>query len=84
MIFRQLQRTVGLVFISFDVGAIDVIYPEILLSQAKPPTQLNRRVEVLTCRHVSPPTSIALTSKLMKTEPNRPLSLSEDRRHRRM
>ena len=40
---------------------------EILLSQAKPSTQLNRRFEVSTCRHVSPPTSIAPTSKLIKT-----------------
>ena len=55
---------------------------EILLSQVKPPTQLNRRFEVSTCRYVSPSTSIAPTSKLMKTEPNRPLQLSED--HRRM
>ena len=58
---------------------------EILLSKAKPSTQLNRRFEVSTCRLVSPPTSIAPTSKLIKTEPNRPLHLSEDhRRHRRM
>ena len=58
---------------------------EILLSKAKPSRQLNRRCEVSSCRHVSPPTSIAPTSKLMKTEPNRPLHLSEDhRRHRRM
>ena len=58
---------------------------EILLSKAKPSTQLNRRFEVSTCRHVSPPTSIAPTSKPIKTEPNRPLHLSEDhRRHRRM
>ena len=58
---------------------------ELLVSQAKPSTQLNRRFEVPTCRHVSPSTSIAPTSKLMKTEPNRPLRLSEDhRRHRRM
>ena len=49
---------------------------EILLSQVKPPTQLNRRFEVSTCRHVSPSTSIAPTSKLIKTEPNRPLHLS--------
>ena len=56
---------------------------EILLRQAKPSTQLNRRFEVSTCRHVRPHTSIALTSKLMKAEPNRPLNLSEDhRRHR--
>ena len=34
---------------------------EILLSKAKPSTQLNRRFEVSTCRHVSPPTSIAHT-----------------------
>ena len=55
-----------------------------LLSQAKPSTQLDRIFEVSTCRHVSLPTSIALTSKLIKTEPNRPLHLSEDhRRHRR-
>ena len=32
---------------------------EILLSKAKPSTQLNRRFEVSTCRHVSPSTSIA-------------------------
>ena len=58
---------------------------EILLSQAKPSTQLNRRFEESTCRHVSPPTSIAPTSKHIKTEPNRTLHLSEDhRRHRRM
>ena len=58
---------------------------EILLNQAKPYTQLNRRLEVSTCRHVSPPTSIAPTSKLINAEPNRPLYLSEDhRRHRRM
>ena len=58
---------------------------EILLSQAKPSTQLNRRFEVSTCRHVSPPTSIAPTLKLIKTEPSRPLHMSEDhRRHRRM
>ena len=58
---------------------------EILLSQVKPPTQLNRRFEVSTCRHMSPSTYIAPTSKLIKTEPNRPLHLSEDhRRHRRM
>ena len=36
---------------------------EILLSKAKPSTQLNSRFEVSTCRHVSPPTSIAPTSK---------------------
>ena len=58
---------------------------EILLCKAKPSTQLNRRFEVSTCRHVSPPTSIAPTSKPIKAEPNRPLHLSEDhRRHRRM
>ena len=58
---------------------------EILLSQAKPPTQLNRRFEVTTCRHVSPPSSITHTSKLIKTEPNPPQHPSEDhRRHRRM
>ena len=58
---------------------------EILLKQARPSTQLNRRFEVSTCRHVSPPTSIAPTSKLIKAEPNRPLHLSEDhRRHRRV
>ena len=51
---------------------------EILLSKAKPSTQLNRRFEVSTCRHESPPTSIAPTSKLIKTEPNRPLHLTED------
>ena len=39
---------------------------EMLLSQVKPPTQLDRRFEVSTYRHVSPPTSIALTSKLIK------------------
>ena len=38
---------------------------EILFSQAKPPTQLNRRFEVSTCRHVSPPTSIAPKGGLM-------------------
>ena len=42
---------------------------EILLSKAKPSTQLNRRFEVSTCRHVSPPTSIAPTSKLIKHNP---------------
>ena len=42
---------------------------EILLSKAKPSTQLNRRFEVSTCRHVSPYTSIAPTSKLIKAEP---------------
>ena len=58
---------------------------EILFSKAKPSTQLNRRFEVSTCRHVSLSTSIAPTSKLIRTEPNRPLQLSEDhRRHRRM
>ena len=58
---------------------------EILLSQEKPPKQLNRRFQVSTCSHVSPPTSIAPTSTLIKAEPNRPLHLSEDhRRHRRM
>ena len=58
---------------------------EILLSQAKPSTQLIRRFEVSTCRHVSPPTYVAPSSKLIKTEPNRPLHLSEDhRRHRHM
>ena len=31
---------------------------EILLSQAKQSIQLNRRYDVSTCRHVSPPTSI--------------------------
>ena len=51
---------------------------EIFIRKAKPSTQLNRRFEVSTCRHVSPPTSIAPTSKLMKTEPNRPQHLSED------
>ena len=56
-----------------------------LLSQAIPSTQLNRRLEVSTCRHMSLPTSIAPTSKLMKAEPNRPLHLSEDqRRHQRV
>ena len=49
---------------------------EILLSQAKPSTQLDSRFEVSTCRHMSPPTSIAPTSKPIKTEPNRPLHLS--------
>ena len=58
---------------------------EILLSQAKPSTQLSRRFEVSTCRHMRPHTSIAPTSKLIKAEPNRPLHLSEDhRRHRRV
>ena len=58
---------------------------EILHSQVKSPTQLNRRFEMSTCRHVSPPTSIAPTSKLIKTEPNRLLYLSKDHRcHRRM
>ena len=43
------------------------------------------RFEVSSCRNASPPTLIAPTSKLIKTEPNRPLHLSEDhRRHRRM
>ena len=51
---------------------------EILLSQTKPSAQINRRFEGSTCRHVSPPTSIAPTSKLIKTEPNRPLHLSEN------
>ena len=56
---------------------------EILLNQAKPPMQLNGRFEVSTWRHVSPSTSA--TSKHIKTEPNRPLHLSEDhRRNRRM
>ena len=32
---------------------------EILLSKAKPSTQLNRIFEVSTCRHVKPSTSIA-------------------------
>ena len=49
-----------------------------LLSRAKPSIQLNRRVEVSTCSHVSPPKSIAPTSKLINTEPNRPTHLSED------
>ena len=40
---------------------------EILLSKAKPSTRLNCRFEVSTCRHVSPPTSTAPTSKLIKT-----------------
>ena len=58
---------------------------EILLSQARPSTQLNRKFEVSTCRHMSPPTSIAPTSDLMNTEPNRTTHMSEDhRRHRRM
>ena len=57
---------------------------EILLSQTKPSMQLTGSVEVSTCRHVSPSTSIPPTSKLIKTEPNRPLHLSEDHRHRRM
>ena len=58
---------------------------EILLSQVKPPTQLSCRFEVSTCHHMSPPTSIPPTSKLIKTKPNRPLHLSEDhRRHQRM
>ena len=58
---------------------------EILLSHAKPSTLLNRPFEGPTCRHVSPPTSIAPTSELIKTEPTRPLHLSEDHcRHRRM
>ena len=39
--------------------------------------QLDRWFEVSTCRHVSPPTFIAPTSKFTKTEPNRPLHLSE-------
>ena len=42
---------------------------EILLSKAKPSTQLNRRFEVSTSRHVSLPTSIAPTSKLIKQNP---------------
>ena len=54
---------------------------EILLSQVKPSTQLNRRFEVSTCRHVSQSTSVTPISKLKKTEPNRPLHLSEDHRH---
>ena len=54
---------------------------EVLLSQGKPSTLLNRRFDVSTCRHVFPPTSIAPTSKLTKTEPNRPLHLSEDHQH---
>ena len=58
---------------------------EILLSQAKPSKQFNGRLEVSTCRHVSPSKSIAPTSRLIKTEPNRPLHLSEHhRRYRRM
>ena len=58
---------------------------EILLSKAKPSTQVSRRFEVSTCRHVSPSMSIAPTSKLIKTEPNRSLHLSENhRRHRPM
>ena len=73
------QRRSGLCNLSFEEKV------EILLSRAKPSTQLNRRVEVSTCRHVSPPTSIVPTSILIKTEPNRPLHLSEGlRRHRRM
>ena len=57
----------------------------LLLSQAKPSTRLSGRFEVSICRHVSLSTSSAPTSKPMKTEPNRPLHLSEDhRRHRRM
>ena len=51
---------------------------QIFFSQVKPSTQLNRRFEVSTCRHVSPSTSIAPTSKLIKAEHNRPLHLSED------
>ena len=58
---------------------------EMFLSKAKQSTQLNHRFEVSTCRHVIPPTSNAPTSKIIKTEPNNPLHLSEDyRRHRRM
>ena len=73
------QRRSGLCNLSLEKKV------EILLSQAEPSTQLNRIFEVSTCRHVSPPTPIAPTSKHMKTEPNRPLHLSEDHcRHRRM
>ena len=49
---------------------------------------VKRRFEVSTCRHVSPPTTIAPTSKLIKTEPNRPLqqkqSSDDHRRHWRI
>ena len=53
---------------------------EILLSQARPSWQLNRHYEVLTCRHASPPTSIAPTSEHMNTKPNCHPYLSEDHR----
>ena len=51
---------------------------EILLSQAKPSTQLNRRFEVSTCSHVNTTTSIAPTSEIINTGPNSPTHLSED------
>ena len=54
---------------------------EILLSQAA--HAVKQWCEVSTCRHVSPSTSIAPTSKLIKAEPNRPLHLSEEYRHHR-
>ena len=58
---------------------------EILLSQAKLSMQLNQRFEVSTCRHMTLPTSIAHTSELINTVPNRPPHLSEHhRRHRHM
>ena len=41
---------------------------------------INRRFEVSTCRQVSWPTSIAPTSKLLKTEPNRYQHLLKDDR----
>ena len=41
-------------------------------------TQLKRRFEVTTFRHVSPPTSIAPTSELIKTKSNRHPHLSKD------
>ena len=51
---------------------------ETLLSQAKPSTQFDRRLEVSTCHHVSPPASIAPTSEYINTEPYHPPFLSED------
>ena len=56
---------------------------EILLSKAKPSTQLNRRFEVSACGHVRLSTSIDTTTKTIKTEPNRLLHLSEDGRSNR-
>ena len=63
MIFRQVQRTVRLCFYKFRCRSDRRGQTHVTARD----TQLNRRFEVSTCRHVSLSTSIAPTSKLIKT-----------------